>query len=197
MTLRPSMIEIDGKIIASDLLTEQFCCDLAVCKGECCVEGDSGAPLEIEEVDELENEYPNYKPYMTAEGIEAVESQGFMVVDIDGDYTTPLIDGAECAYSFKENGITFCAIERAYREGKCGFLKPISCHLYPIRVKHFATGDYGLNIHRWNICKCAFDCGKREGVKLYKAMREPLVRRFGEEFYEALCQAAEMFENEE
>ena len=197
MTIRPSMIEIDGKIIASDLLVEQFCCDLAVCKGECCVEGDSGAPLEIEEVDELENEYPNYKPYMTAEGIEAVESQGFMVVDIDGDYTTPLIDGAECAYSFKENGITFCAIERAYREGKCGFLKPISCHLYPIRVKHFATGDYGLNIHRWNICKCAFDCGKREGVKLYKAMREPLVRRFGEEFYEALCQAAEMFENEE
>lgn len=191
------MIEIDGKIIASDLLTEQFCCDLAVCKGECCVEGDSGAPLEIEEVDELENEYPNYKPYMTAEGIEAVESQGFMVVDIDGDYTTPLIDGAECAYSFKENGITFCAIERAYREGKCSFLKPISCHLYPIRVKHFATGDYGLNIHRWNICKCAFDCGKREGVKLYKAMREPLVRRFGEEFYEALCHAAEMFENEE
>lgn len=191
------MIEIDGKIIASDLLTEQFCCDLAVCKGECCVEGDSGAPLEIEEVDELENEYPNYKPYMTPEGIEAVESQGFMVVDIDGDYTTPLIDGAECAYSFKENGITFCAIERAYREGKCSFLKPISCHLYPIRVKHFATGDYGLNIHRWNICKCAFDCGKREGVKLYKAMREPLVRRFGEEFYEALCQAAEMFENEE
>ena len=191
------MIEIDGKIIASDLLTEQFCCDLAVCKGECCVEGDSGAPLEIEEVDELENEYPNYKPYMTTEGIEAVESQGFMVVDVDGDYTTPLIDGAECAYSFKENGITFCAIERAYREGKCSFLKPISCHLYPIRVKHFATGDYGLNIHRWNICKCAFDCGKREGVKLYKAMREPLVRRFGEEFYEALCQAAEMFENEE
>lgn len=191
------MIEIDGKIIASDLLTELFCCDLAVCKGECCVEGDSGAPLEIEEVDELENEYPNYKAYMTPEGIEAVESQGFMVVDIDGDYTTPLIDGAECAYSFKENGTTFCAIERAYREGKCGFLKPISCHLYPIRVKHFATGDYGLNIHRWNICKCAFDCGKREGVKLYKAMREPLVRRFGEEFYEALCQAAEMFENEE
>lgn len=191
------MIEIDGKIIASDLLTEQFCCDLAVCKGECCVEGDSGAPLEIEEVDELENEYPNYKPYMTAEGIEAVESQGFMVVDIDGDYTTPLIDGAECAYSFKENGTTFCAIERAYREGKCSFLKPISCHLYPIRVKHFATGDYGLNIHRWNICKCAFDCGKREGVKLYKAMREPLIRRFGKEFYEALCQAAEMFENEE
>lgn len=191
------MIEIDGKIIASDLLVEQFCCDLAVCKGECCVEGDSGAPLEIEEVDELENEYPNYKPYMTAEGIEAVESQGFMVVDVDGDYTTPLIDGAECAYSFKENGITFCAIERAYREGKCSFLKPISCHLYPIRVKHFATGDYGLNIHRWNICKCAFDCGKRDGVKLYKAMREPLVRRFGEEFYEALCQAAEMFENEE
>lgn len=192
-----SMIEIDGKIIATDLLTEQFCCDLSVCKGECCVEGDSGAPLDIEEVDLLEEEYENYKPYMTPEGVNEVESQGFMVVDVDGDYTTPLVDGAECAYSFKENGITFCAIERAYREGKCSFLKPISCHLYPIRVKHFSTGDYGLNVHHWDICKCAFACGKKQGVKLYKAMREPLVRRFGEEFYESLCQAAEMIENEQ
>ena len=191
------MIEIDDKIVSADILRECFACDMGKCKGICCVEGDAGAPLDIEEVDLLEQEYPNYAPYMTAEGRTEVERQGFMVVDMDGDYTTPLVDNAACAYAFEENGTTFCAIERAFREGKCSFLKPISCHLYPIRVKHFATGDYGLNIHRWNICKCAFDCGKREGVKLYKAMREPLVRRFGEEFYEALCQAAEMFENEE
>ena len=171
------MIEIDGKIIATDLLTEEFCCDLSVCKGECCVEGDSGAPLDIEEVDLLEQEWENYKPYMTPEGVEEVERQGFMVVDVDGDYTTPLVDGAQCAYAFKENGITFCAIERAYREGKTTFLKPISCHLYPIRVKRFSTGDYGLNLHR--------------------ALREPIVRAFGEDFYEQLCQAALYVENEE
>lgn len=191
------MIEIDGKIIATDLLTEEFCCDLSVCKGECCVEGDSGAPLDIEEVDLLEQEWENYKPYMTPEGVEEVERQGFMVVDVDGDYTTPLVDGAQCAYAFKENGITFCAIERAYREGKTTFLKPISCHLYPIRVKRFSTGDYGLNLHRWNICKCAFECGKKNGVKLYRALREPIVRAFGEDFYEQLCQAAPYVENEE
>lgn len=191
------MIEIDGKIIATDLLTEEFCCDLSVCKGECCVEGDSGAPLDIEEVDLLEQEWENYKPYITPEGVEEVERQGFMVVDVDGDYTTPLVDGAQCAYAFKENGITFCAIERAYREGKTTFLKPISCHLYPIRVKRFSTGDYGLNLHRWNICKCAFECGKKNGVKLYRALREPIVRAFGEDFYEQLCQAALYVENEE
>lgn len=191
------MIEIDGKIIATDLLTEEFCCDLSVCKGECCVEGDSGAPLDIEEVDLLEQEWENYKPYMTPEGVEEIERQGFMVVDVDGDYTTPLVDGAQCAYAFKENGITFCAIERAYREGKTTFLKPISCHLYPIRVKRFSTGDYGLNLHRWNICKCAFECGKKNGVKLYRALQEPIVRAFGEDFYEQLCQAALYVENEE
>lgn len=190
------MIEIDGKIIASDLLVEQFCCDLAVCKGECCVEGDSGAPLEIEEVDELENEYPNYKPYMTAEGIEAVESQGFMVVDVDGDYTTPLVDNAACAYAFEENGITFCAIERAYREGKCGFIKPISCHLYPIRVKRFRNGSAGLNYHRWAVCSSARECGKRLGVPVYKGLKEPIIRAFGEEFYRQLELAEDMLKEQ-
>ena len=195
--MRQSMIDIDGKIVATDILTEEFCCDLSVCKGECCVEGDSGAPLDIEEVDLLEQEWDNYKDYMTPEGVEAIEQQGFMVVDVDGDYTTPLVDGAECAYAFKENGVTFCAIERAYRKGKTSFLKPISCHLYPIRVKRFSTGDYGLNLHRWNICKCAFECGKKQGVKVYKALEEPLVRAFGREFYEQLNQAALYIDQEE
>ena len=191
------MIEIDDKIVSADILRECFACDLGKCKGICCVEGDAGAPLELEEVDELEENYPAYAPYMTEEGRQEVEKQGFMVVDSDGDYTTPLVNNAECAYAFEENGITFCAIERAYREGKCSFLKPISCHLYPIRVKRFSTGDYGLNLHRWTICKCAFECGKARGVKVYKALEEPIVRAFGREFYEQLSQAALYIDNEE
>ncbi len=190
------MIEIDDKIIATDILTEEFCCPLDECKGECCVEGNAGAPLEIEEVDILEEEYENYKPFMTPEGIAEVERQGFMYVDSDGDYCTPLVNDAECAYSVVENGLTLCAIEKAYRAGKTTFKKPISCHLYPIRVKKFSHGFYGLNLHRWDICRCAFACGKCKGVKLYKALQEPLERRFGEEFYAQLCEAAEMIANE-
>ncbi len=190
------MIEIDDKIVSTDILSECFACDLGKCKGICCVEGDAGAPLEIDEVDILEEEYPNYAPYMTAEGRAEVERQGFMVVDSDGDYTTPLVDNAACAYAFEEDGVTFCAIERAYREGKCSFLKPISCHLYPIRVKQFRNGSYGLNYHRWAVCSSARECGKKLGVPVYKALREPIVRRFGEEFYRSLECAKELMKEE-
>ena len=191
------MIEIDDKIVSADLLRECFVCDLGKCKGICCVEGDAGAPLDIEEVDLLEEEYENYAPYMTAEGREAIEREGFMVVDSEGDYTTPLIDNAACAYSFEENGVVFCAIERAYREGKCQFLKPISCHLYPIRVKQFRNGTYGLNYHRWAVCRDAVECGKKLGIPVYKALKEPIIRRFGEEFYKALECAEELLSQEQ
>ncbi len=180
------MIEIDGKIVSDDILTECFACDIARCKGECCVDGNSGAPLEMEEADILEEEYENYKPYMTPEGIEAVERQGFMVVDFDGDYTTPLVGDAECAYSYCENGITLCAIEKAFREGKCSFRKPISCHLYPIRLINLSNGTTGLNYHRWNVCSSACENGRKLGIPVYKWLREPIIRRFGEEFYKAL-----------
>ena len=180
------MIEIDGKIVSDDILTECFACDIARCKGECCVDGNSGAPLEMEEADILEEEYENYKPYMTPEGIESVERQGFMVVDCDGDYTTPLVDDAECAYSYRENGNTLCAIEKAFREGKCSFRKPISCHLYPIRLISLSNGTIGLNYHRWNVCSSACENGRKLGIPVYKSLREPIIRRFGEEFYKAL-----------
>lgn len=180
------MIEIDGKIVSDDILTECFACDIARCKGECCVDGNSGAPLEMEEADILEEEYENYKPYMTPEGIESVERQGFMVVDCDGDYTTPLVDDAECAYSYRENGITLCAIEKAFREGKCSFRKPISCHLYPIRLINLSNGTIGLNYHHWNVCSSACENGRKLGIPVYKSLREPIIRRFGEEFYKAL-----------
>ena len=119
------MIEIDDKIVSADLLQECFACDISRCKGICCVEGDAGAPLELDEVDILEEEYDAYAKYMTEEGRREVEKQGFMVVDADGDYTTPLVNNAECAFAFTENGITYCAIERAYRNGECSFIKPI------------------------------------------------------------------------
>ena len=183
------MIQIDDKIVSLDLLTEKFCCDLGRCKGICCVEGDSGAPLELEEADILEEEYEAYRPYMKPEGIEAVERQGFMVVDEDGDYTTPLIGGRECAYSFEENGVTMCAVERAYKEGKTDFVKPVSCHLYPIRVSVFGNGTLGLNYHRWDVCRDARAEGRRCGISVYRALREPIVRRFGEAFFEALEEA--------
>lgn len=191
------MIEIDDKIVSADILRECFACDLGKCKGICCVEGDAGAPLELEEVDELEENYAAYAPYMTEEGRREVERQGFMVVDSDGDYTTPLVNNAECAYAFEENGITFCAIERAYREGKCSFLKPISCHLYPIRVMKFSNGTFGLNYHRWGVCHDAVECGRKIGLPIYKALKEPIIRRFGEEFYKALECAEELIKEHE
>lgn len=191
------MIEIDDKIVSADLLRECFACDLTRCKGICCVEGNAGAPLEMDEVDVLEEEWENYRPYMTPEGIEAVERQGFMVVDPDGDYTTPLVDDAQCAYSCEENGITYCAIERAWKEGKTAFRKPISCHLYPIRLAAFSNGSIGLNYHRWEVCRPACECGKRLGIPVYRALKEPIVRRFGEKFYHQLEAAADLLAGSE
>ncbi len=186
------MIEIDDKIVSADLLTERFCCDITKCKGICCVEGDSGAPLEIEEVDLLEEQYEAYKPYMTAEGIEAVERQGFMIVDEDGDYTTPLVNNAECAFAYQEGDITLCAVERAWLEGKCDFRKPISCHLYPIRLINFSNGCVGLNYHKWVVCHSACENGCKLDIPVYKSLKEPIIRRFGEEFYQALEAAEQM-----
>ncbi len=184
------MIEIDDKIVSADLLRECFACDLETCRGICCVEGNSGAPLEAEELGELETEYPNYRSYMTPEGIAAVEEQGFAVLDEEGDLTTPLIGGAECAYACSEGGITFCAIEKAWRDGRTPFRKPVSCHLYPIRLIRFSNGSIGLNYHRWEVCAPARACGRRLGIPVYRSLREAIVRRFGEEFYHAL-EAAE------
>lgn len=189
------MIEIDGKIVSVDILTEYFSCDIAKCKGICCVEGNAGAPLTDEEIDLLEEGYEAYKSYLKPEGIKAIERQGFVVVDSDGDLTTPLINDAECAFSFEENGITLCAVERAWREGKLDFQKPISCHLYPIRVAKFRNGTVGLNYHRWNVCSSAVTCGKRKVIPVYKSLKEPIERYFGKDFYKAL-EEAEKFLNE-
>lgn len=190
------MIEIDDKVVSIDILTTNFCCDLDKCKGICCVEGNAGAPLDIEEVEILEQEYEAYKPYMKSEGIEVIEQMGFMIVDSDGDYTTPLINDSECAFSFEENGMTLCAIERAYKEGKTNFVKPISCHLYPIRLVPFSNGSIGLNYHRWGVCNSAISCGNKIQLPMYKALKTPIERRFGEDFYKALEEAEKYIKEE-
>ena len=188
------MIQIDDKIVSIDLLRVRFACDIAQCRGECCVQGNAGAPLDDPEREILEKEYPNYRPYMKPVGIEAVEEHGFAVLDGDGDLTTPLINGAECAYAIESGGATWCAVEKAWVEGKTPFRKPISCHLYPIREVKFSNGTVGLQYHRWSVCRAAELLGGRRDKPLYEALRDPIVRRYGEEFYEQLAAAAKMLD---
>lgn len=189
------MIEIDGKIVSTEILTEHFLCDLSRCRGICCVEGNAGAPLDPGEAEELEAAYHAYEPWLKPEGVAAIREQGFVVVDGDGDHVTPLIGGAECAYSFEEGGVTYCAVERAFREGKTTVNKPISCHLYPIRVIRFGNGTIGLNYHRWSVCAPAIECGKRRGIPLYVALKDPIIRAFGKEFFDALRLASQVVAN--
>ena len=157
----------------------------------CCVYGESGAPLEDDEIAILQEEYPKIKPYMTAAGIAAVEQQGVYITDSDDDKVTPLIGNSEdCAYSFTENGVIYCAIEKAYMNRETGFRKPVSCHLYPIRITKYDTFD-AVNYHPWDICHDALILGKEKGIPLYLFLKEPLIRKYGSEWYKELCLAAE------
>ena len=181
-----TIIEIGNVLVSEDVVCEFFACDYPVCKGACCIVGDSGAPLEEDGLPALERDYPSFCTLMSAAGRAAAEDSGFFAIDRDGDLVTPLVPGTEeCAYCHFEGDNCLCAIEKA------GLVKPISCALYPIRVKKFKGGGMALNLHRWDICKCAFERGKREGIRVYQFLREPLIRRFGHDFYEALSAAAE------
>ena len=187
-----TIVEIGDVLISEEVILEYFACDYPVCKGQCCIIGESGAPLKEEELEPIEANYDVFSPLMRPEGRQAVEEKGFFEIDRDGDLVTPLVPGSEeCAFCLFENGNCFCSMERQYFAGACSFRKPISCQLYPIRVKALGAGRLGLNLHRWDICRCAFEKGRREGIRVYQFLKEPLVRAFGEEFYEALCVAAE------
>ncbi|WP_417430111.1 DUF3109 family protein [Halpernia sp.] len=191
------MIQIDDKLISEDLFTEEFVCNLSKCKGACCVEGDVGAPLEKHETEILENIYEKVKPYLRPEGVKALEKQGAWTLDPnDGDFVTPMIEGKECAYViFDKNGVTKCGIEKAYEDGAIDWQKPISCHLYPIRANQYST-FVALNYHEWEICSDACTLGKELHVPVYKFLKTPLIRKYGEEFYETLCDAAEEWKKE-
>ncbi len=187
-----TIIEIGDILVSEDVILEYFACDYPVCKGKCCIIGDSGAPLKEEELDPIEANYEVFSPLMRPEGRKAVEEKGFFEIDRDGDIVTPLVPGSEeCAFCLFEDGNCFCSIERQYFAGKSSFRKPISCQLYPIRVVDLGGGRLGLNLHRWDICTCAFEKGRREGIRVYQFLKDPLVRAFGKEFYDALCMAAE------
>ena len=177
------MFQVGKTIVTEDLFEEYFHCNLNVCKGICCVKGDSGAPLLEEEKAVLEQIYPAVKPYLTQEGIKAIEKQGKFVIDQEGELTTPLINGKECAYITQTaDGIYHCGIEQAYNEGKIDWKKPLSCHLYPVRVKDFIEFQ-AVNYDRWDICKSGCELGKQLKIPLYKFLKEPLIRKFGKDWY--------------
>jgi hypothetical protein len=179
------MISIDNTLVSIDVVKVQFMCNLQACHGSCCVEGDEGAPLEEEEIGIIEDYLEEIEPYMRPEGIEVVERYGVFDYGIDGEYVTPLVNNQECAFVFFENEIAYCAIERAYREGKIDFVKPISCHLYPIRINKF-DGFEAVNYHQWPICSPALKHGKQLGIPVYKMLKEPLIRKYGENWYARL-----------
>ncbi|MEJ6748471.1 MAG: DUF3109 family protein [Flavobacteriales bacterium] len=179
------MIQVDDKIISLDVFEKHFVCDLNACKGACCVEGDSGAPLLSGEEKILDDIYEKVKPYMRAEGITEIENQGVAVYDADGDLTTPLVNNRECAFVIDEKGISKCSIEKAYYDGKVDFKKPISCHLFPIRIKEYRDFD-AVNYEEIKICKPACKCGSELEVPVYAFLKEPLIRKYGEAWYNKL-----------
>ena len=176
------MIVVDNVIVSEDIAFVKFACDLKACHGDCCVEGDEGAPLEEDEISIIEDFLPEIKPYMVEEGIKVVEKYGVFDYGIAGEYVTPLINNRECAFVYFENGISFCAIEKAYLEGEIDFRKPISCHLYPIRITNYKDYD-AANYHRWPVCDAALVLGQKQGEPLYITLKEPLIRKYGEAWY--------------
>ncbi|MDG4944852.1 DUF3109 family protein [Weeksellaceae bacterium KMM 9713] len=189
------MIQIDDTIISTDILRKEFVCNIQKCKGICCVEGDSGAPLDEEELPILEDIFSDIKPFLRPEGIKAIEEQGTYVKDDDGDWVTPLVDGAECAYViFDEKGITKCGIEKAYEEGATDFQKPISCHLYPVRVDKYKAFT-AVNYHKWDICSDACTLGQELNVTVAEFLKEPLIKKFGQEWYDQLMIAKDEVKN--
>ena len=187
------MIQIDDAIVALDIIEENFLCDLSACKGECCVEGESGAPLENEEVEILEKILPLVWDDLAPKAQEIINAQGVAYQDRDGDMVTSIVNGKDCVFTYyDEKGICKCAIEKAYKEGKTDFYKPISCHLYPIRLEKFREFT-AVNYHRWRVCKAAVLLGNKEGLRIYQFLKEPLIRKFGDAWYNELCIAADEY----
>lgn len=193
------MIIVQDKLVSDELVEEQFVCNLNACKGACCWEGDSGAPLEAAELPVLEAIFEQLKPFLSPAGIAAVEAQGTALwYEHAREWGTPLIDNGPCAYMTKNAlGIAQCGIEQAWKAGAVDFRKPISCHLYPIRVQKNAEAGYeALNYDRWEICSAACELGKKEQVPVYQFLREAIVRKYGQDFYDELDGAAEFLKNE-
>lgn len=233
------ILDIDNILVSSDVLTEHFACDLEKCHGRCCIEGDAGAPVTIDEIEHIENNLDQVWPLLSAQAQSVIDKQGVAYTDQEGDLVTSIVGGKDCVFTCYDDiklslpsensespgnpgisrisgisGISgksgtlgtsgnsassdrivknccLCAYEKLYRQNKIQWCKPISCALYPIRVKTLRGGITALNYHRWDVCRDAVERGKREGIKVYQFLREPLIRRFGAEWYEQLCVAAD------
>ena len=180
------IIQVGNVLLSSEILTERFCCDLDKCQGQCCVEGDAGAPVTLDEVAEIENALDEVWSDLSASAQTVIDKQGVAYTDTEGDLVTSIVAGKDCVFTCYQQGICLCALEKAYRAGKTRFCKPISCALYPIREKTLSNGMVALNYNRWNVCAEAVKKGKELNIPLYQFLKQPLVRRFGEQWYEEL-----------
>ena len=195
MTKVPPILDIDGVLISSDILTEYFCCDYEKCKGICCVEGDAGAPVTLDEVAAIENVLDEVWPELSASAQSVIDRQGVAYADKDGDLVTSIVRGKDCVFTCYDNDNCLCALEKVAKQKAAAnsqFVKPISCALYPIREKRFADGLVGLNYHRWDVCRDAREKGRQLGMPVYQFLKEPLIRRFGEAWYQELCEVADL-----
>lgn len=184
------MLQIKDTLISSEVIEKQFCCDLNKCKGACCVKGDAGAPLTAEEVELLPRIIDKIKPYLRPEGIAAIEEQGTHVVDDERETVTPLVNNEECAYVIFTKGIACCGIEKAFEDGAIKFQKPVSCHLYPIRLRKYEK-FIAVNYDKWDICNPARELGKKLNLPVFRFVRTALIRQFGEDWYRHLTIADE------
>ena len=193
----PPIIQVGDVLLSSDILTERFCCDLSACKGQCCVEGDAGAPVTLDEIAEIEDCLDEVWGDLSASAQAVIDKQGVAYTDKDGDLVTSIVRGKDCVFTYYDDIDDFdthkpihdcclCALEKAFRTGKTRFCKPVSCALYPIREKRLGNDLIGLNYNRWEVCKMAVVKGEHEDILLYQFLRGPLVRRFGEEWYDEL-----------
>lgn len=184
------MIQIQDTIVSLDLIERYFCCDLDKCKGQCCIDGDAGAPLTAEEDERIKAILPEIYDDLLPAARRVIDEEGTSYVDEEGDLVTQIIDGGNCVFScYDDNGMCLCAIEKAFREGRVDFRKPQSCHLYPVRLKKYPTFT-AVNLHRWKICKCAEVLGRAKQLRAYEFLREPLTERFGKDWYDELALTA-------
>ena len=187
------MLEIGNTLISLDLIERFFCCNLDACHGECCIEGEAGAPISKEEYNKLKEILPIVWDDLLPAAKEVINESGVGYIDSDGDLVTSIVDGKNCVFTcYGEGGMCYCAIEKAYREGRTDFYKPISCHLYPVRLPEYPDFT-AINYHRWKICKAAEVLGRKEGIRLYQFLKDPLIRRFGKDWYDELVTACEAY----
>lgn len=187
------MLQIQDTLVSLDLAEQFFCCDLDSCLGECCIEGDAGAPITEDERRKLEDVLPVIWDDLLPAAKREIEENGVSYIDEEGDLVTSIVDGKNCVFTtFGPGGMCYCAIEKAFREGKTDFMKPASCHLYPVRLTKYPTFT-AVNYHKWKICKCAEILGRAKGIRIYRFLEGPLVRQFGQEWYDELVEACEAY----